>query len=390
MNKVFVIIFSLLLLQGNRLFCQTLSENAEISLLTIAPGEELWSFAGHTAVRVRDSNTGIDINFNYGLFDFRTESFYLKFFKNTLPYQIGAYNFRQEVPYWLEDHRRVTQQVLRLDSTQKQQVFDFLMDNYKPENREYMYKFFYDNCSTRVRDVLQKVCGDSLAFSQTLNENESYRSWIDLYNQKCESYWVEFGMDILAGLPADEPAGHLGAMYIPDNLMSAFDSARVYQNGKWTSLVSQKFDHNDETIDHKANFIKPFLFFGILLLIIAAVTFMEYQNKKWHIWIDKVLFSITGILGWFMLSLWFLTSHGVMNENFNLFWAFAPVFPAVLFLNRKAGSQTWIKYIFLVQMILALILLVGFSFLPQEFHEAIIPIAGIVLIRSYYIWKRKS
>ncbi|MGK0137692.1 MAG: hypothetical protein ACI9DJ_001140, partial [Algoriphagus sp.] len=71
MNKVFFILISLLLFQGNRLFCQTLSENAEVSLLTIAPGAELWSFAGHTAIRVRDTNTGIDINFNYGLFDFR-------------------------------------------------------------------------------------------------------------------------------------------------------------------------------------------------------------------------------------------------------------------------------------------------------------------------------
>ncbi|MFT4735232.1 MAG: hypothetical protein ACI97P_002150 [Arcticibacterium sp.] len=390
MNKVFFILISLLLFQGNRLFCQTLSENAEVSLLTIAPGAELWSFAGHTAIRVRDTNTGIDINFNYGLFDFRTDSFYLKFFKNTLPYQIGAYNFRQEVPYWLADHRRVTQQVLRLDSTQKQQIFDFLVNNYKPENREYMYKFFYDNCSTRVRDVLQNACGDSLAFSETLHAKESYRSWIDLYNQKCKSYWVELGMDILAGIPADVPAGHLGAMYIPDNLMSAFDSAKVYQDGRWISLVSQKFDHNDETINHKSNFIKPLLFFGILFLLILGVTFMEYQNKKWYIWIDKVLFSVTGLLGWFMLSLWFLTSHGVMNENLNLLWAFAPLFPAVLFLNRKAGTQTWLKYLFFIQMLLVLLLLLGFSFLPQEFHVAIIPIACLILTRSYFLWKRKS
>jgi hypothetical protein len=91
-----------------------------------------------------------------------------------------------------------------------------------------------------------------------------------------------------------------------------------------------------------------------------------------------------------MLSLWFLTSHGVMNENLNLLWAFAPLFPAVLFLNRKAGTQTWLKYLFFIQMLLVLLLLLGFSFLPQEFHVAIIPIACLILTRSYFLWKRKS
>lgn len=389
-KKIGLLIISLLLFTGNRLFCQTLSESSEISLLTIAPGHELFSFAGHTAIRVKDTKTGIDINFNYGVFDFRTDGFYLKFLKGTLPYQIGAYNFQQETPYWFQENRTVTQQVLNLSQVQKQKVFDFLMKNYQPENREYRYKFFYDNCSTRVRDVLKNACGDSLQFSTTLNAEKSYRDWLDVYNRKSNNDWTEFGMNLALGLPADKLTGAQGAMFIPDNLMAAFDSAKVFKNGKSQNLVKSKSDLNNGSIDHKSLLIKPFLLFCILFLLVAYLTFLEYQKKKWFVLIDKILFSITGIVGCFLLILWFLTDHGVMNQNLNLLWAFPPVFPFVLFLNKKNGTQKGLQILFIIQAIFALFCIIGFSFLPQGFHAAFLPIAGVVLLRSTLIWKRKN
>jgi hypothetical protein len=391
MKKNFVVIFlSLLLFSGNRLFCQTLSNNSEISLLTISPGKELFSFAGHTAIRIKDPQNGIDANFNYGVFDFRTEGFYLKFLKGTLPYQLGAYNFRDEVPRWMEDGRGVTQQVLRLDSTQKQAAFDFLMENYRPENREYSYKFFYDNCSSRVRDVFQEICGENLRFSQTLNADLSFREWLDIYNRKSNNDWTEFGMNLALGLPADEKTYASRAMYIPDNLMAAFDSAQVLKNGKWVNFVSRKQPLNKTSIVHNSFPVKPFMLFSVLFLIIAAITFIEYKDKTWKLWLDKIIFSITGLTGWLLLVLWFLTDHGVMNQNLNLLCAFAPIFPAVLFLKKKKGSQMGIKIIFIIQMLLVLVMILGFSFLPQAFHISMLPIAGIILLRSYFIWKRIS
>jgi hypothetical protein len=391
MNKINVfIILSLLLFSSNRLFCQTLSNNSEISLLTISPGKELFSFAGHTAIRVKDPANGIDANFNYGVFDFRTEGFYLKFLKGTLPYQLGAYNFRDEMPIWTEDGRGITQQVLRLDSTQKQQVFDLLMTNYEAENREYKYKFFYDNCSSRVRDVFQTVCGSTLAFSNTLNADKSFRDWLDIYNQKSNNDWTAFGMNLALGLPADEKTNASRAMYIPDNLMAAFDSAKVTQKGKLFNFVSRKQELSEYTIHHKSFPIKPFMLFSILFLIVAYLTFMEHQGNKWHLWLDKILFSLTGITGCFLLILWFLTDHRVMNQNMNLMWTFPLVFPLVLFLNRTKGNQNYLRAIFIIQMVLALIFIIGFSFSPQGFHVAMIPITAMVLLRSYFVWKRKT
>ena len=109
---------------------QTLSPEATISLLTVAPGAELYSTFGHSAIRIRDPRQGLDFNFNFGAFDFRTKGFYIKFLRGTLPYQISGNYFENDVAGWSQDNREVIEQVLNLSQAQKQGVFDFLQNNY--------------------------------------------------------------------------------------------------------------------------------------------------------------------------------------------------------------------------------------------------------------------
>jgi hypothetical protein len=367
---------------------QKLSPESEISLLTISPGEELWSFAGHTALRVKDPVNGLDVNFNYGVFDFRTESFYLKFLRGTLPYQIGVYNFHDEVPYWQYEKRGITQQTLRLNTDQKQKLYDFLLENYRPENREYNYKFFYDNCSTRFRDAIQTICGDSLKFSQTLNKDRTYRNWIRIYSDSCRNDWAQFGMDMLIGIPSDQETGVNGAMYIPGNLMTAFDSAQIYSDGQWLPLVSIKSDINLHTIEAKSPAVKPFAFFSIVFFLFLYISYLEKKNQKWYLWLDKLLFSLTGLSGIILLLLWFFTNHGVTSNNLNILWTFPLVLPAIWSVSKTNLKRPFAKRTFFLQMILSLILLIGFSILPQSFDVAVLPLAGIVLTRSYLLWKR--
>ena len=190
MNKtLFLLFFSF------TVSAQILTSNAKISLLTVSAGDELYSTFGHSAFRIKDPLQGLDIVFNYGAFDFRTEGFYIKFLKGTLPYQINGQYFENEITSWTSEGRYVTEQILNLSQAQKQGVYDFLQTNYLPENRKYAYKFFYDNCSTRLRDVLKRVCKDSLTFSKTLHADSSYRQWIDIYARKNEKLWADFGMD---------------------------------------------------------------------------------------------------------------------------------------------------------------------------------------------------
>lgn len=366
---------------------QQLSPNAQVSLLTIAPGNELYSTFGHSAIRINDPLTGTDINFNYGTFNFRTEGFYIKFLRGQLPYQISAHNFNEEVNYWSYENRQVIEQVLNLSQQQKQAIFDFLQTNYLPQNREYKYKFFYDNCSTRLRDVVAKVCGDSLKFDKSLHADSSYRQWIDKYAAMNKKSWADFGMDIAIGEPADEITGWSGAMFLPDNLMFAFDKAQIMRNGKWESLVKQKqvIAPVNRVIEDEP--ISSQTFFWLVFAFVALLTTYQIFKSNNSLIFDKILFSTTGLAGWILFLLWFFTDHGVTTNNLNIIWAYPLLFPIALFLKKKNSLQ-WLSKHFLAYGIVLILFLFVMNFLPQSINPTVIPIVLILATRAIFVWWR--
>lgn len=367
-------------------FSQTLSPNAQVSLLTISPGQELYSTFGHSAIRISDPVQGIDVNFNYGTFNFEAPGFYMKFLRGYLNYQISSYNSYVEMEYWNRTNRLITEQVLNLSQNQKQKLFDFLQNNMKPENREYRYKFFTDNCSTRLRDVLQVACGDSLVFNKNLNPDSTYRQWIDKYAHNNNQEWADFGMDLAIGLGSDQKTGWSDAMFIPDNLMAALDEAHVLTAEGKQNLVAQKHDLNKIQPSQKKTEITPSLFFGLLMFLVAGFTAYQSYRKNKSILFDKVLFSILGIAGWILLLLWFATDHGVTGNNQNVLWASPLVFPAVFFLGKKR----WASWLFILFTVIFVFGYFYFQFLSEtKFSGEIVFIALIILIRIVFLFKNK-
>ena len=143
---------------------RNLSSNATISLLTCSPGEAIYELFGHTAVRVKDPSQGIDLVFNYGIFDFDTPNFVVKFVRGKLLYKLGVDQYRRFEYQYKVENRRVIEQVFNFNSPEKQQVFDYLLNNAKPENAYYQYDFFYDNCSSRVFDVIKDTLEQNLSY----------------------------------------------------------------------------------------------------------------------------------------------------------------------------------------------------------------------------------
>jgi hypothetical protein len=211
------------------LFAQTLTKEAKVSLITVSPGQELYSSFGHNALWVSDPAQGIDRVYNYGTFDFRTEGFYLKFLRGTLPYQLSVSPMYYTMYGAQAENRSVTEQVLNLSQNQKQKLYDFLENNYLPENRQYAYKFFYDNCATRLRDAIKIAGGDSLQYyNQPIRgtfEATSYRGWMNSYLGN--KPWARFGMNLAIGLPSDHVATPQEEMYLPDNLRDHADRAKI-------------------------------------------------------------------------------------------------------------------------------------------------------------------
>lgn len=369
---------------------QTLSPYATVSLLTIAPGDELYSTFGHSGIRIKDPMQALDIVYNYGAFDFRTKGFYLKFLRGTLPYQISMNYFDDEIYVWSYQKRLVTEQVLNLSREQKQGVYNFLLNNYLPENRQYAYKFFYDNCSSRLRDVLTKVCGDSLRLQTNVHADSSYRQWIDKYARLNHKLWADFGMDLAIGTPSDALTGANGAMFLPDNLKDAFDKAQIKRNGSWQPLVYRKMDLNPHVLQgviKEDEPVSPNMLFWSLFVAVSLLTFVQLKRNSANFIFDKIFFSVTGIAGWVIVFLWFFTNHGVTEYNLNIIWAYPLLFPIALYL-KKDTSRQWLSKHFLAYGIIQLLLLLSWKFLPQEINYSLIPVVLILATRSFFVWWR--
>ena len=154
-------LFLLILLPVAAFAQQTLSDNAKVSVLTCGKGNELYSLYGHTAVRISDPSSGLDMVYNYGTFDFSTPNFGLKFVKGDLQYFVSTSSFRDFLENYDYEQRSVLEQVLDLPQSKKQELFDRLNRVLSSSERYYTYKFIDRNCTTKVADLLNELLGRS-------------------------------------------------------------------------------------------------------------------------------------------------------------------------------------------------------------------------------------
>ncbi|HHG84254.1 MAG TPA: DUF4105 domain-containing protein [Bacteroidetes bacterium] len=366
---------SFLLGQGPRL-----SEMAEVSLITCAPGTEVYEIYGHSAFRVRDPQLNLDKAYNYGSFEFGP-GFQLRFMQGKLKYFLNSYSFQRFMAEYEYYKRSVVEQVLNLDQGQKQAIFDYLTNNEKRENRYYQYDFFYDNCATRERDVIASVLGDRLEY--TPKAAGSYGSLRDLiHHYQAVTPWTSFGIDLMLGMPTDKVATLEMAMFLPDYLHDGVKSAKVQVNGEWQSLVKHEalLYRAPLASKVKVNWHFPLIFCWLLFAIGAVLTFTQFGRKRVFRLFDSFLFLSIGILGIVMLLLWFATDHKATYNNLNVLWAFPThLIFAFLIWFRKADGLV-VRYASVVGL-LYLGFLVFHWFLPQAFHPGVYPLILLMLFR---------
>src|SRR5690606_14212050 len=202
--KQFLIAFLLIISFSNRASSQSDGCDLTISLLTCTPGAELYSSFGHSAFRVQNTATGEDLIFNYGTFDFNDPDFYAKFVRGKLLYFVSLEQYNYFMFQYSYEGRGVTEQILNLDCAMKQELFSALKENIKEEKKYYHYDFLYDNCSTRLWDMLKNHTDANLKLGNILPEKDiRFRNLLHEYLDKGGMFWSKLGIDILLGLPVD-------------------------------------------------------------------------------------------------------------------------------------------------------------------------------------------
>ncbi|HEU4858686.1 MAG TPA: DUF4105 domain-containing protein, partial [Chitinophagaceae bacterium] len=299
---------------------QTDTCGIRISLLTCTPGQELYSTFGHSAFRVFDSVNNADLVFNYGTFDFYDPKFYNKFVKGKLLYFVSI----DTLPSFLAEYdyykRGITEQAINISCDDKQKLLAALFENAKEENKYYRYDFNYDNCTTRLRDMLEKAAGKKLETKNILPApSTTFRHLIHVYLDRGGQQWSKLGIDMLLGNPMDKKVSNREAMFLPDYLLTAFDSSKL--NGQ--PVVSEKkilLNYFDEYKTKTG--ITPLIVFGGLFLLITALSIFFF--KRWNLFLkifDFFFFVFIGLIGLLILFMWFGTEHAMCKNNFNLLWA---------------------------------------------------------------------
>lgn len=377
-----ILFFSLLLPSAGQASAHNSNDSIRLSLLTCAPGEEIYSLFGHTAIRYENPSRGIDWVFNYGLFSFNTPHFIFRFSLGQTDYQLGVTDYKHFVAEYVFYGRSVWQQTLNLNDEEKARLIRLLQENYLPENRVYRYNFFDDNCATRPRDKIEEsITGKVIYPAEPQDGSHTFR---DIVHQYCKGHpWARFGIDLCIGSEADRPITQRQMMFAPFYLMDAFDGAQIESDAIRRPLVTsnkQIIDAASES-DESSRLPTP-LQCSLLLFILTVAATIYGIRRRIGLWgIDLFLFGIAGIAGCILAFLALFSQHPTVSSNF-LLLVFHPghllLLPYIVCCVRKGKKCGYLT----LNLVVLTLFIVLFPVIPQRFDFAVVPLALVLLIRS--------
>ena len=342
-------------------------DRIQISLLTCSPGKEVWAQYGHTAIRYYDKESGEDLAINYGIFSLDQTYFIPRFVLGMTDYRMGVQPMDMFLAQYSYEGRGVVEQVLNLSAEDKEVIYKALQENMKPENVVYRYNYFFDNCTTRARDMLVNHLHGKVVYPPA-EEDATFRSMIHKWNNKYE--WSQFGEDLLLGVNADRKTTKSEQQFLPENLRSDFDKARY--NGK--PLVKE----TNVLLDAETEVAEPVfplspLSVALIFAVISLVMMLFSYRRQQVYWAwDLALMLTSGLMGIIFFVMIF-SQHPCVSLNFILLF-FNPLPLFFLYSTIKKKKVIWWK-IWGVLIILGI-----FGSLFQEIPLPILIVASFLLL----------
>lgn len=352
-------------------------DSVEISLLTCQPHDEVYSLYGHTAIRYHElTRGGIDASFNYGVFNYNAPFFVIRFVFGLTDYELGAYPTQLFEKEYRQFGSMVTEQVLNLTNDEKLALRMALVDNLRPANRVYRYNYFYNNCTTKARDIIEQHIKGKIQYSPREDYTPTYRKMV--HNMTRNNLWSRFGNDLLLGVQADKKTTMRQQEFLPDNLLYDFDHAKIYANGKYRPLVKERRTIVPAGIQmtHDGFPLSPVRFFTILLAFSIALFLLQWQLRRAFIVWDVLLMLVCGIIG-VVLFLMLFSQHPTVRINLQLLF-FNPLHLFYIWPVIK-GKKTNYWYFCLLMGIL----LIGGCFF-QMYAEGILMLALCLLLQAAF------
>ena len=383
-----VLIIFLLLTHSLSASCQTSDtgmnmDSVEISLLTCGPRPNVYSLYGHTALRYHDKASGTDLAVNYGMFSFGKPFFIIRFVFGLTDYEMGIEYFNDFISHYSASGCGIRQQKLNLTNKEKAAIAAAINENYMPQNRVYRYNYFYDNCTTRARDMIVSHLDGHVDYSNKQNDGKmTFRKMIHQYNGT--HLWARFGNDLLLGVKADIPTTYAEQQFLPENLSRDFNAASVNRGGRASArLVGEDTWILPRTSDVGSDSfpVTPLACMGIFAIAVVAMTIIEQRRNANYWGADVAIILADALCGLILLAMVF-SQHPTVSLNLQILllnpMMAVAIVPTIRALRKRKASK-WIK----AWIVCIILFLIGGTL--QTYAEGMYFVALSLLIR--YIFK---
>ncbi len=366
-----------------------LSDAARVSVITVLPGTDVHALFGHTALRLHDPQTGFDAVYNYGTFDFSDPLFVPRFVHGQMDYFLSVHGFQAAVDHYRDrEGRPVIVQELDLTQHEIDHIYYRLRTEALPENRVYRYDFFFDNCSTRPRDVVEDALGSRLQYAEPVRGSQSFRELLAPYI--ASRPFLSAGIDLLLGSPTDRPATTRETMFLPLDLFDRLESATVIGDAGPRPLVAR----TDtvawvEGYEMEADSWPWATIVTVVLLMVGLYyAWREFRlGATTSTTIDAILFAFAGLIGLLIAYMWFVSEHTVTGPNWNLLWAWPTHLVAAYLIQRGRAERFTRQYLATSSIVTFLVAAFWFVW-PQQLPIAFFPLVILLAVRSAILWHR--
>jgi hypothetical protein len=345
----------------------------QISVLTCASGEDVYTAWGHTAIRILDSTNQTDLVYNFGTFDFDTPNFLVEFLKGNLQYFLSVDYFQNFIAEYQYYGRSIKEQVLILTDAEKTKWQIALQKNLEGTNRYYLYNFITDNCTTRVKDGLYQFTNYQVPPSTI----KSFRTHVVEAPYQQGIPWIGLGIDVLLGAVSDKTPSPLQAGFLPDLL---FDQIAIQPNH---IAATQNYDFTKTTPVKQTDPI--YYIVGLMLVYL----FVGKWNARWAViaakFLDVILLFIFGLGGLLLVYMSIFSLHTACHDNFNIAWIHPLYFIALICYFIK---PVWAGYLGRIFFIATIGLILFSYFIPQSFSISVYLLMGLALLLNYRLIKR--
>ncbi len=351
-------------------------DSFEVSLLTCSPGKVAYAMYGHTAIRVHNLTSGMDVAFNYGMFNYDEDNFLFKFVKGETDYVLGAESTKHFLDRYEEKGDGIEEQTLNLTQDECRRIFLLLCENAKPENCTYRYNWLYDNCTTRARDMIERGIDGQVIY---LRPDTHLTARQILHGFSRADRWIEFGENLILGYELDTVLTKRQQMFIPSYYAADADSALILRaDGQSVPLVKSKSMVVVSTREVKTEAAPdgPFTTFAALMVVTIAVCVLELRRRHTFKWFDVALQAVEGLVGLLIFFLTFFSEHPGTDSNMIILLLNPLSFVWIPFFARRKT-----KVVCIVILAECALFIVTLALLPQCYDMAIWPLVLTLLLR---------